>query len=267
MVRLAVAQMEPHVGEAERNLSEMKRILIRAQNDKVDVLVLPELLNSGYVFENTSEVDSLSETIPDGLFSKELLDWSKRNRLVVAGLSEKTEVGLFNSAAAFGNGEYITTYRKIHLFGKENEWFQKGTQEPPVFEYDGHRYGLMICFDWAFPETARILALKGAQVILHPTNLVLDLCPKAMVTRSIENRLFTASSGRIGTERGMTFKGGSQITDPRGNVLLRFREDELGVLWTDINPKDADDKLITEHNDVIGDRKPELYGELTKGSK
>lgn len=254
--------MEPVVTDIHKNQSRVRSILDKAAQSNVDVLVLPELCNSGYVFENQEEALFASEEISTGVFSNDLLNWSKSNRLVVAGICEKRSHGLYNSAAVFANGSHILTYRKIHLFLNEKDWFIPGNEEPPVFQFNGARFGVMICFDWAFPEVARVLALKGAQVILHPSNLVLPFCQNAMVIRSIENSVFTATANRIGTERGVVFSGNSQITDTNGTRLATVLGDEVGLAYADINPSLADDKSITKRNDLIMDRRPELYTRL-----
>ena len=263
-MKLAVGQMGPLIVNPEENLSRVKMILKEANKAKVDALVLPELCNSGYVFKSLSEATDSSETIPNGPMSNELLTWSKGERLVVAGICEQTADGLYNSAAVFGNGEHITTYRKIHLFLNEANWFKPGKEEPPVIEFNGHHFGVMICFDWIFPEVARVLSLNGAQVILHPANLVLPYCQNAMVTRSIENRVFTATANRIGLEREVNFSGFSQITDIKGNLLCHMHKEEVGISSVDIDPKLADDKSITARNDVLGDRFPDLYKRITQ---
>jgi predicted amidohydrolase len=263
-LKLAVGQMEPKICDIEENLVRVKSILDEAEKEDVDVLVLPELCNSGYVFQNLKEALDSAESIPDGPFSKELLAWSKNGRLVVAGLCEKTSDELYNSAAVFGDGKHIITYRKIHLFLNEADWFKSGKDEPPVIEHNGFRFGVMICFDWIFPEVARVLALNGAQVILHPANLVLPYCQDAMITRSIENRVFTATANRIGTERNVKFSGFSQITDIKGNLLCHLHKEEVGIASAEMDPKLADDKSITARNDVFEDRFPELYKRITQ---
>jgi len=256
--------MEPQICNVEENLIRVKSILEKAEKTDVDVLVLPELCNSGYVFKEISEAADSAESIPEGPFSKELLAWSNSGRLVVAGICERTSDGLYNSAVVFGDGEHITTYRKIHLFLDESNWFKAGQDEPPVIEHNGYRFGVMICFDWIFPEVARVLALKGAQVILHPANLVLPYCQDAMITRSIENRVFTATANRIGTERGVKFSGLSQITDIKGNRLCQMSNEEIGIASVTIDPLLADDKSITARNDVFADRRPVLYTRITQ---
>ena len=263
-MRIAVGQMEPLVTDVDENLSRVKSLLKEAEDNQVDVLVLPELCNSGYVFKNLEEATFASEKIPNGRFSKELLSWSKSGRLVVAGICEQTPEGLYNSAAVFADGAHMTTYRKIHLFLNENDWFIPGNEEPPVVEFKDAKFGVMICFDWAFPEMVRVLTLKGAQVILHPANLVLPYCQQAMITRSIENSVYTATANRIGTEREVKFSGNSQITDTVGNRLATLSGDEVGIAFADFDPLRADDKRITKRNHVIDDRRPELYTRLTK---
>ena len=266
MIRLAVGQVQPKIGDKAWNTQQTRLLLQAAENESVDVVVLPELLNSGYVFRSRTEATSLSEEIPIGPFSMLLQEWSEKGRLVVSGVCEKRADKLFNSAAAFGDGELVAVYQKLHLFDRESEWFAAGQNEPPVIEYHGYRFGLMVCFDWAFPEVARILALKSAQVILHPANLVLPYCQDAMITRSVENRVFTATANRIGLERGIQFSGMSQVISPRGEVLLRRGATEDGLFWVDIDPREADNKMITSRNHVLRDRRPEIYKMITQTS-
>ncbi len=263
-LKLAVGQMDPQICDIKQNLARVKSILAEAEKTDVEVLVLPELCNSGYVFKDISEATDSAESIPEGPFSRELLEWSSSGRLAVAGICERAKEDLYNSAAVFGDGEHIITYRKIHLFLDEANWFKAGQDEPPVIEYRGYHFGVMICFDWIFPEMARVLALKGAQAILHPANLVLPYCQDAMITRSIENRVFTATANRIGTERGVKFSGLSQITDIKGNRLCKMSNGEIGVSSVTIDPILADDKSITARNDIFADRRPGLYTQITQ---
>lgn len=263
-MRLAIAQMEPVLLDLDENLSRLKKLLQEAENNHVDVLVLPELCNSGYVFESLEEARSVAEEIPLGKFSEHLISWSNQDRLIVAGICESSPQGLYNSAAVFAQGRHIATYRKIHLFLNEKDWFKPGTEEPPVVEFKGARFGLMICFDWAFPEIARLLTLKGAQVILHPANLVLPYCQDAMITRSIENSVFTATANRTGTERGVEFSGNSQITNTVGKKIAALNREQTGISFVDIQPQEADNKMITARNHIINDRRPQLYTRLVK---
>ncbi len=123
----------------------------------------------------------------------------------------------------------------------------------------------MICFDWAFPEMARLLALGGAQVILHPSNLVLPYAQAAMLTRGLENGVFTVTANRHGQERGTPFSGRSQVTSPKGALLAQAAGDFTGVLTAVVDLAQADDKQITPLNHVLNDRRPDLYRRLVEG--
>jgi predicted amidohydrolase len=266
MVRLAVGQFSPILLDADANIRRVADLLGQAEKQEVDVLVLPELANSGYAFESAKEVEEIAEHVPAGRYCRALRDWSAPGRLVVSGICERFGNNLYNSAVAFAGEEHLVTYRKIHLFNTEKEWFTPGNEEPPVFTWKDGIYGLMVCWDWAFPEVTRILALKGAHVVLHPANLVLSYCQSAMKTRSLENGIFTATSNRTGNERGLAFSGQSQITGCRGELLASLEKDDTGLVYVDIDPRSADDKMLTERNHLLQDRRPELYKRLTNGS-
>ncbi len=250
--------------DMEYNLLQLKDILREAAKADVEVLVLPELANSGYAFKTMDEVETSAEKIPEGEYSKQLIKWSNKNRMVVAGINEEFREQHFNSAGIFSKGNLLGIYRKVHLFNEEKKWFSPGTIEPPVVEFNGQSFGIMVCWDWAFPEMARILALNGAQIILHPANLVLEYCQSAMTTRALENGVFTATANRIGEERKLVFSGKSQITNNKGKVLLSIPDGEIGVQSVDIDLSTADDKKLTKRNHLLKDRKPEIYKRLTE---
>lgn len=262
-MKLAIFQFEPAWGDKETNLEKICDTL--SDYAGVNLWVLPELCTTGYQFTSNKEISDLAEEFPAGKTSEEIKSLSKKIKsTIVLGVLEKAEHGIFNSAAVFDQGDFLGIYRKIHLFNEEKKWFLPGTTATPVFNIRCIRVGVMICFDWIFPEIARTLALRGAQVIAHPSNLVLPYCQDAMITRSIENRVFTATANRIGTEsRGsnspVTFTGQSQITNPEGKILGKLSKDEENTLVIDINPDEALDKFVTPLNDIFKDRKPSLY--------
>jgi predicted amidohydrolase len=262
---LSVGQSHFELGDTAANLEHLRFLLGEAQDQGSDALVLPELASSGYRFNAPAEAAAASEEIPSGPASRLLAEWSRpgpgapRGRLAVCGICERSGDLLYNSAAVFAGGSHLLTYRKLHLFNTEKAVFSPGSEPPPVFEYNGVRCGLMICFDWFFPEVARRLALEGAQIILHPANLVLPYCQAAMITRSIENRVFTATSNRTGSERGTSFSGMSQVTGPQGELFFRASGDFRGVLSVSVDPACADDKWVTPANHLFADRRPEFY--------
>jgi predicted amidohydrolase len=189
---------------------------------------------------------------------------SRTGGAIVAGLPERAPDGrVFNAAVAVDGRGVRALYRKIHLFDYEKEWFDPGDLGFIVTDLAGARVGLMICFDWRFPEAALTLTLAGAQVIAHPSNLVQPHCQAALVTRALENRVFVAMTNRIGTEdRGgleVTFTGRSRIVAPDGAVLCEGPVDSTATAVVEIDPGLADDKRVTSHNDLIADRRPMFY--------
>jgi predicted amidohydrolase len=157
----------------------------------------------------------------------------------------------------------VALYRKTHLFLDEQDLFLPGNTGFQVFEHAGARIGLMVCFDWYFPESARTLALRGSQIIAHPSNLVLPHCQTAMVTRCLENRVYAITTNRYGTEelgdKELTFTGASQLMTPRGERLLQAPVEGDCVLVAEIDPALADDKQVTPRNDLFANRRPEMY--------
>ena len=216
--RLAVVQTKPVFGDVAASVRVTLELM---QTAPADLYVLPELFNTGYNFLDTKEVESVAEPA-DGPTSKALLEFARKNSCyVVYGFAER-DIHLYNSAALVGPAGLVGIYRKVHLFDRENLFFVPGNLGFPVFELPFGRVGIMVCFDWIFPESARTLALKGAQLIAHPSNLVLPYCPDAMVTRCLENKVFSATADRVGREqRGMfdlRFIGSSEVVTPQGEI-------------------------------------------------
>lgn len=261
-MKLGIFQFNPIWGNKNKNLDKVQRILL--SNDKVDLWILPELCTTGYQFKSNQEVGNLAEKFPGGSTSGYLKELSRDiDAGIIIGIAERSGKQIYNSAAIFESGKFIGIYRKVHLFYEEKNYFSPGQEAPEVFEIKGVKVGVMVCFDWIFPETARTLALKGAQLIAHPANLVLPYCQDAMVTRSIENKVITATANRIGKEartgESLTFTGGSQVADVDGARLGQLGQEEENVLVVDIDPAKAEDKSINQYNDLFGDRRDDLY--------
>ena len=260
-MRIGYLQMNCRFGEKEKNAERAARVIRR---HTADLFVLPELFDSGYLFTGFDELHRLAEPIPGGptcAFLAELA--SERSCYLVAGLAEKSGTRFYNAAVLIGPEGVALHYRKTHLFSDEKKWFAPGDTGFRVCEVRGAKIGVMICFDWIFPESARVLALRGADIICHPANLVMPYCQRAMTTRTLENGVFAVTANRIGTEnRGgveLTFTGGSQIVDTRGNVLVRAPGDAEAVDIVEINPALARDKIVGGDNDLFAERRPEMY--------
>ncbi|MFW9802239.1 MAG: nitrilase-related carbon-nitrogen hydrolase [Candidatus Thorarchaeota archaeon] len=237
-MRLGLAQMELKLGDVAYNVQKAKELLDDAKKERVDVLVFPEMANSGYYFDTYEEVKRYSEKIPAGPFSKELVKWSRTGGLVVAGISEHAEDGLYNSAVMIAGGEHLGTYRKHHLYGPEKKWFLKGPIEPQVIKYDGLIFSVIICFEWNYPERVRTAAAKGAKLILHPVNSSTYRWRDAMKTIAVDNSVFAASANRVGKEGDYTFSGESSIINPNGKIILKMNSHSHQVGWLDIEELD-----------------------------
>lgn len=264
-LKIAVVQFKPTFLDIDDNfkraISPIKNI---ASSSSPDVILFPELFLSGYTFKERSEVEEVSFPLNENEYLVPFLDISREKSIALCGgYSEMEGDSFYNSSFFIGNGEIVANYRKVHLFHDEADFFTPGDTGFSVFEYGGVRFGMMICFDWIFPEAARTLALKGAQVILHPANLVLPYCQRAMYARAIENRVFIATANRIGSEenggRKNSFTGGSQIVSPKGEYILTMNDEEEYFAEATIDPAEADDKKITEKSDIFATRREEFY--------
>jgi predicted amidohydrolase len=263
-MRIGFLQLRVRFGEVEANVRRAVSLLNKVCDATI---VLPELFNTGYLFKNIKELDSLAEPVQRGYTTDQMKKVAQRRNLsIVFGIAEKHRRAYYNSAVCVTSKGRIEVYRKIHLFDREKLFFTPG-QSLKVTTAHGARLGMMICFDWIMPEVARILALKGAQILVHPANLVLPWGQSAMRTRCIENRVFGVTANRIGAERrgtlSLTFTGGSQIVGPTGEVLVSAGDRSESLKVVEIDVEQADDKHVTPSNDIFKDRFAALYRPIT----
>jgi predicted amidohydrolase len=270
--RIVVAQTRPHFGEVGRNVTEALRFVDRAMargGGRADLVILPELFHTGYVFTSRAEASELAEDPRRGPTALVLADFARQRRLmIVAGFCEKAGRVLHNSAIWVDARGTRGVYRKVHLFDSEKRWFAPGRDPWPVFRCGPARVGLMICFDWRFPEAARSVALRGADLIAHPSNLVLPHCQESMRTRALENRVFAATANRVGEDVRpgvrLGFTGRSQVVDPQGDVLWRAGSRAPAARLVELDLTHARDKRVTSRNDLFADRAPRLYRRLVE---
>jgi predicted amidohydrolase len=260
-VRLACLQLEPIFGHRDDNLARIRGALT---GRRADLVVLPELVTTGYVFADRGELASLAEEVPGGPSTEVLASLSARTgQAICAGIAERDGDRLYNAAVLVGPEGYIGTYRKVHLFDRENALFDTDDTGFRVFDVGGVRVGVMICFDWFYPESTRTLALSGADVVAHPSNLVLSWCQRSMPVRCLENHIACATANRTGTEsRGgvsLTFTGESQITGFAGDVLARAPLEGEAWIEAEIEPERARDRALGSIRDTLAHRRPHLY--------
>lgn len=265
MLRVGYYQFRPLFGKISNNL---KKVITALGEASADLIVLPELAFTGYYFRDREETMRLAED-PDASDTVEALAALCRARdfFLVTGFCERRGDKVYNSAFLIGPSGIAAIYRKLHLFNEEKHYFDPGDLPLAVHEVRGARLGLMVCFDWAFPEVARILAILGADVLCHPSNLVLGYCQRAMLTRCLENQVFAITANRFGVDQrphgSLRFTGGSQIVAPGGRLVQRALSQRETLYLSDIDPEDARNKRITPLNALLDDRRAEFYGELT----
>jgi len=262
-IKAGFIQFQPMLGEQEKNLKKLLKLLNQAKD--ADLIVIPELTNSGYNFENKEQAIELAEEIDKSSYVEFLLKQAaSQNLFIVSGINEREGDKLYNSSILLGPDGLIGKYRKIHLFMNEFNFFEKGNLGLPVFDIGICKIGMLICFDWIFPEVWRILALKGADIICHPSNLVLPYAQQAVPVHGMINRTFNITANRYGTERGVTFSGKSIISDPFGKTLVTAPSDKDDVSFVDLYLENARNKMFTPTNHAFDDRIPEQYKDLIK---
>ncbi len=275
---IAIVQMDIERGAVAANLARAEALIASAEaRGGADLYVLPELFASGYFFASTDEARALAEDVPAGPTTRRLERWAmETGATFVAGLPERDasrrEARLFNSAVVVTPRGWLGTYRKTHLYYEETLHFTPGDSGFRVWTVTdragaSYRLGVMVCFDWIFPESARALALAGADVIAHPSNLVLPYCPDAMPVRALENGVFTATANRVGRESNgretLTFIGRSRICGPGAAVLADAPTDAEGVFRAEIDPRAARATRLNAYNDRVADRRPAFYADAS----
>jgi len=230
-----------------------------------DVIVFPELATSGYFFTSRQSVSAVAEPVGGHNITRIIHAANASNRVVVCGFAESAGDKLYNSALIAVPGAAPRVYRKTHLFYKETLCFDEGDTGffvVPVPQLNC-TLGTMICYDWRFPESARALALQGADVIVCPSNLVTHIWRMAMPVRALENKVYLAVANRDGTEtvhaEDVTFNGQSVIYGYNGEVLASAESTGNATLIVDIDPAATRNKKFNSVNDIFEDRRPGKY--------
>nr|WP_319401568.1 nitrilase-related carbon-nitrogen hydrolase [uncultured Carboxylicivirga sp.] len=261
MIKVGLVQFAPKLGDVTANISHVREII--DSKKRCNLYVLPELANSGYRFKNRDEAILYSERTTDSPFIKALFSIAEEKQAyIVAGFCERSGDKLYNSSVLLGPVGLIGIYRKLHLFLDEKDIFEAGNLGLPVFDTPIGKIGMQICFDWMFPETWRVLAMKGAELVAHPSNLVLPYCQSVVASYALLNRYFIATTNRVGKERDLTFTGQSVLVSPQGETLLHGADQQVKLLKKEIDLSEAHNKNITARNHAFNDRRTDVYGDL-----
>ncbi len=276
---VACIQMEPMIGDKEHNLTRSLELISSAAESGADLIVLPELCNTGYVFKTREEAFDLAEEISD---SHTVRAWaaaaSAHDVTIVAGIAERKGNLLYNSAVLIDPSGNVGTYRKNHLWGAEATFFEPGNLGMPLFRVGSGLVAVAICYDIWFPETFRLAALQGADLLCVPTNWVpMPSQPEASIVMANilamggahSNSMFVACADRIGLERGQHFLGHSLIVSQAGwPVAGPASADREEIILATINMDDARRyRSLNEFNHLLRDRRTDLYGSPVSGKQ
>jgi len=269
----AAIQYEPAMYANQVNLEDLYSLTEKAALNGANIIVLPEMATTCYGWSNRWELAPYVETIPGATTDLFARITRQYGCYIVIGMAEvDPATGIFyNSAALLGPYGLIGSYRKTHLFISDPRWAAVGNLGLPVWDTNFGRIGIAICMDMEFPEVARVLALKGAEIIAFPCNWLGETCPSALwMTRAMENEVYIVAANRWGRERGVEFSGGSCVIDPQGNVLS-YQGSGNGVIGAEFDLTKKSDKSInplplgkiqTLPGEYLQRRRPELYRQL-----
>jgi 5-aminopentanamidase len=271
---VAGVQMDVQLGETDANLAKMLEHLESAADDGVHLVVFPECALTGYCFESLEEARPHGQSVPGPATDAFTAVCREKNVYAVFGMLEDSDEGFFNAAVLVGPEGVVGKYRKVHLpFLGIDRFTTPGDQPFGVYEIGGLRVGMVICYDGSFPESTRIMALDGADIVVLPTNWppgAEAMAAYASNTRALENNIYFFAVDRIGVERGFGFIGCSRLCDPVGQTVDDAPHTDPQVLRGSIDVRRARNKRIVrvpgKHViDRVNDRRPEFYSRLVAG--
>lgn len=270
-IRVAACQIDPQLGEVDRNLEHIERVVAEAATSGARLVLLPEAAVTGYVFENLDEALAVAQRA-GAVAEQRLADAAVSNHVaLIVGTLEAEAREVFNTALILASDGRRFRYRKMHLpFLGVDRFATPGQDAPEVYDLAGMRVGVLICYDLRFPEAARICALEGADLVALPTNwpVGVEFHPGIFApARAAENHVYLLACDRVGEERGTTFIGRSMLLDYNGRERAKASDTDEEILVGEVDFELARQthqrRIPGEHEwDTINDRRPGLYGRL-----
>jgi predicted amidohydrolase len=275
-VKIAAVQMNPAITQNKRNLDKILSEVRTAAGNGADLIVFPECALTGYVFSSREEAVPFMESIPGPSTDKLAACCGELGVHTVVGLLEKVAGKCFNAAVLIGPGGLIGKYRKNHLpFLGIDRFLDHGDRPFEVYRTPIGNIGIHICYDCNFPESARVMTLLGADILVLPTNWPQGrgkVAKYVVNTRAYENKVHFVAVNRVGQERGTRFIGNSKIVDAWGDTLAQAATDDEQTIYAEVNLAEARQKHVIFkagefEMDFIRDRRPELYGKIAEVKK
>jgi 5-aminopentanamidase len=270
-MKISCVQTDVIFRDIDANLSSLEATVRSEVAQGTQLTVFPECFSTGYCFDSLAEAMELGESVPGASTDRVAKLCAELKTYVVFGMLEKSGDKLFNVAVLIGPEGLIGSYRKVHLpYLGVDRFTTPGDRPFEVFEAAGVRIGMLICYDGGFPEAARVLSIRGADLIVLPTNWPPGgsyMAEFSINCRAMENGIYFAAVNRIGTENGFSFIGKSRICSPVGATINSIDDASPGILRTEIDPMIARTKRIVrvpgKHLiDRMADRRPEMYGAI-----
>lgn len=267
-IRVAAAQFDPHLGDVGYNVARIEALLDQAAGNGAGLVVFPECAIAGYTVGSLDEARALAQPLDGDATRAIAARCAARKMHCVVGTLLAQDNRVHNAALLIGPQGVIGVYHKAHLpYCGADRFIHKGDTGFQVFDTPAGRIGMLICYDLRFPEAARALALRGADIIALPTNWPIgaETAPEFMArARAFENRVFVIACNRVGVERGAHYIGRSCIVAPSGRHLADASPSEEEIIFADIDPRQARAKRLVIapgefEMDFFGDRRPELY--------
>lgn len=274
-MKVAAAQMDVKILDKSQNLEKILRSFEAACRAGAKLVVFPECALSGYCFTSREEAWPAAESVPGPATDKIAALAKHWGATAVVGLLERAGEAVYNAAAVIGPAGVLGTHRKVHLLCLGIDRFDAPGDKPfPVFAAPQGKIGVNICYDCSFPESGRVVKLKGAEILAIPTNWPIgsDSWQHTPKVRATENHFHVIASDRVGVERGFGFSGHSQIINFEGQVLAEAGETEETIIYGEIDVEAAGRNRVVRRPgewefDRIAARRPEMYREITQGTE
>ena len=273
MVKIAVCQLPLDIENPQENIILATLAIREAASQGAQLVVLPELTNSGCIFKNMAELEERATTLDGQILKEWIVLANELNLVLVAGLALKDSGHFYNASVIIDSSGLRGWYKKVHLWGDESDFFTAGNEAPLIVETEIGRIATMVCYDMEFPEWVRLTMLADANILALPLNWPdsgrpPEQTPLAAVliqAAGAQNKLVIAAADRTRTERGVVWAGSSVITDSDGVIRIiadQEKENEVQVLVAEVEV--PLDRNMGPRNDARGDRRPDLYQDILK---
>lgn len=267
--RVAAVQFEPQHSEKAANLDRLEALVREAAANDAKIIVTPEMATIGSFWHGRDEIEPHVEPIPGPTSDRFAALARELSVYITLGMGEvDPKTGIFyNAAILVGPDGLVGKHRKVHGYLSDPMWAADGDLGFQVWDTPLGKLGILICMDANYPESSRLLALDGADVLLIPVNWVVEVCPAPLwINRAFDNQRHAICANRWGAERGFSFSGGAGIIDPDGSLQTCVGHSEQDTIVygdVDLNTPKRDTPPYDETINLLADRRPNLYQALT----